>query len=175
MGQEPAAPAEGEPKAPETEPKDNANTPEPESPESPKTFDADYVKSLRSENAAARKARQELEAKLTEYEERDKSELEKLTGKLTKAERDKAEAEAKLLRFEIAAEKQVPADALDLLTGTTREELEAKADKLLELVKSRNESEKTPDFDGGAREPADNSDPVAAHNDVILKLAGIRN
>ena len=133
-----------------------------------KTFDADYVRQLRSEAAANRKARQEAEAKIAEYENANKSELEKLAGKLTKAERDKAEAEARLLRYEVAAEKQVPADALDLLTGNTREELEARADKLLELVKNKAPAV---EFDGGTRDPApEPKSPEEAHSDFVAAL-----
>lgn len=140
-----------------------------------KSFDAEYVKKLRDEAAGHRKSKQELEAKLTEYEERDKSELEKLTGKLTKAQQDKADAESKLLRYEIAAEKQVPADAVDLLVGSTREELEAKADKLLDFVKNRDTNNR-PDFDGGTRDPApETKTPEDAHRELIGALFGVQN
>jgi hypothetical protein len=168
MGQEPevTTPQEGQEPAPATEPKEEAKTP---------TFDADYVKQLRSEAAASRKARQELEAKLNEYEERDKSEVEKLTSKLAKAEQAKAEADARLLRFEVAQTKEVPAEAVDLLSGTTREELEASADKILNLVKSRTDNENEPNFDGGAREPApENKSPEDAHNESVLALLGLK-
>ena len=134
----------------------------------PRTFDADYVKTLRAENAAARKARQELEAKLAEFEERDKSDLERLTGKITKAEQRAAQAEAKLVRFEVAAEKQVPARLVPLLTGTTREELEAQAALILENAKPAD-----PDFDGGTRDPAPPAkSPEDEHNSFISALLG---
>ena len=138
----------------------------------PKTFDADYVKTLRSEAASNRKRAQDAEARIEELSEQDKSELEKLTGKLSKAESKAQEAEGRLLRFQVAAEKQVPADALDLLTGSTREELEARADKILNLVKSPN-TEQTPDFDGGARETAPEPKSASeAHNDLAMQLLG---
>lgn len=166
------APPEG--KTPEAPEPNEGEKPAAESTDEGKKFDADYVKKLRDEAAANRKAKQELEARLTEYEDRDKSELEKLTGKLTKAEQAKAEADAKLLRYEVAADKEVPAEAVNFLQGTTREELEASADKLLELVKSRNESTTTPDFDGGAREPApEPKSPEQAHSDFLLQLLGV--
>lgn len=155
-GQEPTKPA--------------GQTPEP-SPQgdSPKTFDEAYVKELRSENAAARKARQELEAKLNEYEERDKSELEKLTGKVTKAEQRAADAEAKLLRYSVAQEKEVPAKLVPLLTASSREDLESQADLILENAKP----EQPPEFDGGPREPApDPKTPDQAHNELAVALFG---
>ena len=135
---------------------------------SSKTFDEPYVKQLRSENAAARKARQELEAKLSEFEERDKSALEKAQGKITKAEQRAADAEAKLLRFEVATEKQVPAKLVALLTGTTREELEAQAALILENAKPAD-----PDFDGGPRDPSPPAKtPEDAHNEFVMGLFG---
>lgn len=136
-----------------------------------KTFDAAYVSQLRSENAAHRKKAQEAEQRLQELEERDASEVEKAQRKATKLEQEAAEAKSKLIRYEVAAEKGLPADTLDLLSGNTREELEAKADRILELVKSRNESDREPDFDGGAREPAPEPlNPAEQHNKDIASL-----
>jgi hypothetical protein len=131
-----------------------------------KTFSSDYVKSLRSENAAARKARQELEARLTELEDRDKSEVQKLTGKLSKIEQERDEYRKALIRYEVANEKNVPAKLVPLLTGSTREEIEAQAALILETAKPVD-----PDFDGGPREPAEPAKPPEeAHNDFFLKL-----
>lgn len=121
----------------------------------------------------AEKAAREAQQRVQQYEDANKSELEKLAGKLTKAEQAKADAEARLLRYEVATEKQIPADAMDLLTGSTREELEAKADKLLTFVKK---PEATPEFDGGARDPA--PAPKSAdqeHNDLVTQLFGAPN
>lgn len=160
----PEAPKGQEP-APPFEPKEEAPKPKAEE---PKTFDADYVKQLRTENAQARKARQDLEAKLNEYEERDKSELEKLTGKITKAEGRADAAEAKLLRYAVAQEKEVPAKLVPLLTASTREDLESQADLILENAKPA-----SPDFDGGARETApEPKTPEQAHSELIATLFG---
>lgn len=112
--------------------------------------------------------------KLDEIESQNQSELEKLTGNLTKTEEAKKAAESKLLRFEVATEKKVPAEAVDFLSGSTREELEVSADKLLELVKSGSENKEEPDFDGGAREPAPEPEsPEQAHNKTLLTVLGI--
>jgi hypothetical protein len=163
MGQEPEAPAE----APEAEAT-------PESKPS-KTFDADYVKQLRAEAARYRTEAQEAKSRVEEFESANQSELEKLTGKLNKEAEARKAAETSLLRFQVAADKQIPSDALDLLTGNTREELEAKADKLLELTQNRNEPTPDPDFDGGAREPApDPKTPEEQANDTFLGLLGLK-
>lgn len=143
-----------------------------ETPAVKQTFDADYVKGLRAEAARHRKEAQEAKAEAQELKERDQSEVEKLTTKLTKAEQAKAEAEARLTRYEVAAEKQIPAEALDLLSGNTREELEAKADKILEFT-SKTTEPPAPEFDGGAREPApEPKTPAEAHNEFAALLLG---
>jgi hypothetical protein len=171
MGQEPAAPAEGqEPKA--DEPKEAPDT-QPSASGEPTTFSPEYVKELRAEAARHRKEAQEAKAKASEYEDRDKSELEKITGKLTKAEERAQAAENTLLRFQVAAEKQLPKELIPRLRGSTEEELAADADELLNLVKSRNDNDK-PDFDGGAREPApEPKTPEEQHNEAILGLMGL--
>jgi hypothetical protein len=161
--------------APEAKP-----APEPKPDETPKGkpegFDSlppetqQEIKNLRSESAKWRIEAQQRQEKLEEYEEANRSELEKAQAKATKLEQKAQEAEARLLKYEVAAEKQIPADAMDLLVGKTREELEAKADKLLALVKSRSDTDKPPDFDGGAREPAPDTDPETAHNQLVARM-----
>lgn len=84
---------------------------------------------------AERKARREAEAaqtalaaKLKEYEDRDKSDAQKLAEENATLKAENAETKKALLRAEVAEEKKVPAN---LLTGSTREEIEAAADALL--------------------------------------------
>lgn len=86
---------------------------------------------IKAMEAALRKANKEAadaRTKLKELEDRDKSESEKFADRLKAAERRAEDAEAKVLRFEIAAEKGVKAR---WLSGSTREELEAAADEYL--------------------------------------------
>lgn len=80
------------------------------------------------ENLAKAKQHEDAARRLAELEERDKTETQKLQDKLAAAEKRAKDAEAALLRHQVAAEKNVPAD---LLTGGSREELEAAADKLI--------------------------------------------
>lgn len=95
--------------------------------------------------AAERKARRDadaqlkaLQAKLQEFEDRDKSELEKLQARLAAAEKQATEATLKALRADVAQAKGVPAG---LLSGSTEEELNASADALLAF---RGETAKVP-------------------------------
>lgn len=66
--------------------------------------------------------------KLAQIEEANKTETEKATERLAAAEKRAAELEIKAARAEVAAAKGVPSD---LLTGTTRAELETAADALI--------------------------------------------
>lgn len=73
--------------------------------------------------------------RLDEYEEAQKTELEKANARAEAAEKWKADREAKdaaaLLVAEVAEAKGVPASAL---RGATKEELEAHADEILALL-----------------------------------------
>lgn len=146
----------------------------PEAEADAKQFDESYVKKLRAEAAKYRTEAQEAKAKAQEYEDAQKSELEKAQDKLQQIETAKADAEAKLLRYEVATEKGIQGNLMDLLTGSTKEELEAKADLILENVKPAEAPKAT--FDGGPREPApDPKTPDQAHNDLIVGLLGKAN
>lgn len=105
--------------------------------ENAETFDADYVKKLRQEAAKYRteaKANADAAKRLAEIEESKKSEADRAADAL-KAQTERAEtAEAALLRYEVATDKGVPPKAMRLLSGATREEIEASADDVLELI-----------------------------------------
>lgn len=101
--------------------------------------------------AALRKANKEAETyrlKLKELEDRDKSETDKLKDSLTVAEKRAADAEARALRLEVAAEKGLTMAQAKRLVGETREELEADAVELLESFGA------TGNGAGGAKPPA---------------------
>jgi regulator of replication initiation timing len=170
MGQEPEnTPQEGKAPEPATEPNKGQ---EPQGKE-PATFDKEYVQSLRSESAQRRIEAQQLKEKLEEYEERDKSESEKLTGKVGKLSEENKGLASENAKLRVALQKNLPADLIDRLRGNTQEELQADADKLLSLVKTPDDTEKEPDFDGGAREPAPDPDsPDQAHSKLLLGLFG---
>lgn len=114
-------------------------------------------------------------AKFDEIEEASASELDKAQGKVTKAEERASKAEARLLRYEVAQEKEVPASLVPLLTAVSREELEAQADLIVSNAKpaDQGQSEKNDqqDWDGGARERVEESrPPEAAHGDFLMNV-----
>ena len=89
--------------------------------------------------AALRKANKEAETlrlKLQEIEDRDKSEAQKLAERAEAAEKRATELETRALRLEVAAEKGLTPAQAKRLVGSTREELEADADELLETFKA---------------------------------------
>lgn len=108
-------------------------------------------------------------AKLAEIESANASELEKAQKKAAEYEKQLAETRAGLLRHEVATEKGVPGNLLPLLTATTKEDLEAQADLIIENAKPAQ-----PDFDGGPREPTETAlSPEEEHNQTFLKALGL--
>lgn len=84
--------------------------------------------------AKASKADSDDALKWREYEAAQKPAQERLAEELETYKAQATQAEATLLRYEIAAEKGISGDATRLLKGTSREELEAEADLLLSLI-----------------------------------------
>ena len=95
------------------------------------------LKAERERAAAADKELKKLAAELKKYQDRDKSEQEKLEEAKTTAEKEAAEAKAELLRLRVAAKKQLPPELAERLRGEDEKELEQDADRLLELVKPK--------------------------------------
>src|SRR5215471_10973974 len=107
-GQEPQAVQGQEPEA------GAAPTPEGQEPEG-RNYSEAYVKQLRREAAANRTQLSEMESRLHEYEDRDKTELEKLSTKAAESERRASEAELRLLRYEVATERGLGMEAAAFL------------------------------------------------------------
>lgn len=99
--------------------------------------------------AKASKADTDDALKWREYEQSQKSEHELLAERLSEADAKAAQAMAQLARYEVASSKGIPSEAVDLLTGNTREELEAAADKLLALIANQSKSAQKPDPNQG--------------------------
>lgn len=113
----------------------------------------EHWKSMARKQEARAKENAAAAARLTEIEDAQKSEAEKLQARLDAAEKRAADAEQARLRAEIAQSKGVPAD---LLAGATEEELLAAADKLLEF---RGQQASTPAADYGRTTDASPTKP----------------
>lgn len=120
--------ADGPDGAPPAEP---AAKPEPPKPSPPAQDPTDWKAEARKWEERAKENKGAAE-KLAEIEEANKTELQKATERAEKAERDLADRskadEERKLREQVAEAKKVPAS---LLTGTTKDELEASANELL--------------------------------------------
>lgn len=91
-------------------------------------------------------------ARLKELEDRDKSEVERLTQRAAEADRRAQEAETKAVRAEVAAAKGVP---VSLLSGSTKEEIEERADQLLQFKGDADGEKPTGDGEGEKPTPAE--------------------
>ena len=117
--------------ADETTPHGENETPD-ETPDAPAETDwqaeARKWEKRSKENLATAKANEAAAKRLAELEESQKTEAQKVQERLDAAEKRAAELELKATRAEVAAAKGVP---VELLSGSTQEELEAAADALI--------------------------------------------
>lgn len=124
---------------------DDDTTPEPDAGEgepTPPAADESALgdpgkKALDAERKARREAEDALKALRQEIEDKDKTEGEKYADRLAALEAEKADAVAKLLRLEVAAEKGLTPAQAKRLVGTTREELALDADEILEAFPAK--------------------------------------
>jgi hypothetical protein len=115
-------------------------TPDPDASETDAPDDkkkpADDIPAMKAALRKANKEAEQARLRLKEIEDRDKSDGEKLTERITAAEKRAEEAEHRALRLEVATAKGLTAAQAKRLVGTTTEELEADADELLTSFKS---------------------------------------
>lgn len=79
--------------------------------------------------------RNQLKERIAELE-KGRSDLEKVSERLAAIERERDQERAQRQRLEVATKKGLPAELAERLQGTTPEELEADADRLLQFVKA---------------------------------------
>ncbi|MEU0940306.1 hypothetical protein [Embleya sp. NPDC005971] len=116
----------------------------------------------------ANKEAEGLRLKLKEFEDRDKTEAERLAERAATAERSASDAQARLLRYEVAAKKNLPASLAARLQGSTPEEIAADADALVQEL-ARHQQVTAPSFDGGVRTTGPQPTDM---NALIRKAAG---
>lgn len=118
--------------------------------------------------AALRKANKEAETlrlKLKEFEDRDKTETQKLAERADAAEKRAAELERQTLRSKVGAAKGLPPKMWDRLRGDDEDALKADADDLLAEIKPNG---RAPSFDGGAK---GRTAPAETDMNAVLKGA----
>lgn len=98
----------------------------------------------RAARKAAEKAKADLEVRLKELEDKDKTEAQKAADRASTAEKRADEAEARALRLEVATAKGLTPAQSKRLVGATKEELEADADDLLDTFKPSDDKGKPP-------------------------------
>lgn len=133
------------------------------------TLGANGLKALEAEraaNKASKKQIAELQAKLKEYEDANKTEAEKTAERLTALEKDNAASRSRAERLEVALDKGLPKALAARLQGSTREELEADADELLKLVGEQKPASPKPDpsqgHGGAGAKPTSMEEAIAA-------------
>jgi hypothetical protein len=128
------------------------------------------VKALREERdarKAAEKALNELAAKVKAFEDRDKSESEKLQEQLTELSNRAAKAERENARLAVIAEHQIPKDYQDLIQGDDVEVLTAAAAKVQALI----EATSSPNDRASLVIPSEGGSPALALNGDGLESA----
>jgi len=132
----------------------------------------DYIRRLRQEAAGYRNDLKAVNTSLKEYQDRDKTEQQRLEERAATAEKGLSATQLELQRYKVAAKKGIPLNLAERLRGTTQEELEADADKLKEdfgLAESESPNSGRSGFDGGVRRPVNRPKTM---NDLIRQKAG---
>lgn len=129
----------------------------------------------RAAKKAAEKQLSELQKRLQEFEDRDKTEAQKLADRVAAAEQERDALLLTAMRQKVALEKGLPATLAERLKGSTEDEMSADADELLSLVPQASDQGQPgprPDLSQGARSAmALNGDPLL-HS--VKNVLGIR-
>ena len=135
------APVEGTESAPETPTPDLGDG-------GKKALDAERRARRQAEKAASDAA-----ARIKEFEDRDKTESQKLTEQLAALKAEAATARAEALRLRVAAELGLPGDLHEFLTGDDEEQVRAKAQKLMAATAAATDPRRpAPDPTQGAKQ-----------------------
>jgi hypothetical protein len=105
----------------------------------------------RTARKAAQKAAQEAMAKVKAYEDRDKTELERLTEQAAEAKAEAEAARTEALRLRIATNAKLPQDLQEFLTGTDEDTIRSQAERLVAAMAPSDPERPAPDPSQGAR------------------------
>lgn len=114
----------------------------------------------RQRAADEKKRADELDARLKAIEDKDRTELERATARLSEIEEKYATSEAQRLRLEVATEHHISAADLVLMTGTTRDELTAQAIRIAALNAGTAAATAPPAFAANPGQAAGNGTPA---------------
>lgn len=118
-------------------------------------------KELSKKNEQRAKANADAAARLAEIEEAQKSAEQKAEEARLAAETRAQDAEVKAMRLEVALDKGIPGHLRGYVQGTTQEEIEASADKVLADFQAAKAPTAAGSIDQGARTSmALNGDPL---------------
>ena len=120
--------------------------------EEPQSSETDWKVEARKWERRAKEANglREAAEKWQEYESSLKPIQERLAEELEATKQEATSARIELMRYEVATDKGIPSEAVTLLTGSTREELEANADTLMAIIAKQSEPKQPkPDFSQG--------------------------
>lgn len=116
----------------EHEPETTEALPEPEGDTQDWQAQADKWKALARKHEARAKENADAAKRLAEMEDANKSEMQRAIETATEAERRAAEAELRALRIEVATERGLNRQQTKFITGTTREDIEACINELMD-------------------------------------------
>lgn len=125
---------------------------EPEEVEEPQGTETDWKAEARKWERRAKEANglRDAAEKWQEYERSLKPVQERLAEELEASKQEAISARVELMRYEVATDKGIPSEAVSLLTGSTREELEANADTLMAIIAKQSEPKQPkPDLSQG--------------------------
>lgn len=132
---------------------DDKGTPKDEPKDEPKDLGDAGKKALDEERKARREAEKQLNAmqnRVKELEDKDKSESEKLAGRVAELEKELGAARGSAMRLEVALDKGLTKAQAKRLVGESAEDLIADADELLTSFKPSEEPK--PSLNGGPKE-----------------------
>jgi hypothetical protein len=129
------------------------------------TETVDFWKQKAREQEKRAKANADAAKRLTELEESQKTEAQRLSDRVAAAEKERDDARLEALRVKVGAAKKLPADVVDLLKGDTEDELAAHADRLAEHFKQS--VRPSGSADQGSRGSAPTASPAQEFADFI--------
>ena len=127
------------------------------------------IRRLRAENRKRRHGEREAIARAKRYEDRDKTDEQRRQDELDTERTARRVAEAKALRYEVAAEEGITGDDVRWLQGDTREELVKNAKALAKRLGVSTDGGQRADFSSGVRRPVQRAKTM---NDLIRQAAG---